>query len=154
MPDVLDHNQRYRSMVHNRGRTGPERRLASALWQLGLRYLTPEGYKTRYGRRLPGSPDLVFPKKRIVVFVDGCFWHGCQECKGVPHQSGDFWRRKIEENLARDNRVDAELKEAGWMVIRVPEHAVKAKRKLGETAKSLAERLSSWVATQELHDRG
>ncbi len=63
-------------MSHNRGRTGPERALASELWRRGLRYLTYEGYKSISGKRLVGKPDLVFSRERIVVFVDGCFWHG------------------------------------------------------------------------------
>jgi len=122
MRDVLTPDQRFRSMSHNRGRTKPERKLASELWRRGLRYYTSAGYKAVSGRRLPGSPDLIFPRQRLALFVDGCFWHGCSSCKGVPGQSGEYWKAKIEENIARDSRVDGELEAAGWIVIRIWEH--------------------------------
>jgi len=125
-------------MAHNRGRTRPERALASALWKRGLRYLTDEGYRARYGHHLPGHPDLVFVGHRVVVFVDGCFWHGCSECGSPPSQSGDFWRRKIEANVERDQQVTTRLESEGWTVVRVPEHSVRTKRRLQETADRLS----------------
>ena len=135
-------DQRYRAMAHNRGRTRPELALASALWHRGLRYVTSLGFKNRYGRILPGQPDMVFPKKRTVIFVDGCFWHGCPECKKNPEQSGDFWRDKIRTNMERDRRTTRCLEEEGWVVIRIPEHAIRTKESLEQTTASLVERLS------------
>ena len=129
---------RHRIMSSNHGRTQPERALASALWRKGLRYYTWEGYRKIAGVKLPGSPDLVFPRCRIAVFLDGCFWHGCPQCKGTPSQSGAFWRKKIETNHARDGRVDAALSSIGWRVIRIWEHDVKSASALSETANRLA----------------
>ena len=138
MTDTLTKDQRRRIMQANRGRTQVERLFASALWRRGLRYVTHDGYKSRYGQRLPGSPDVVFPPKRVAIFVDGCFWHGCPKCKGIPQRSGDFWRRKIERNIERDREVDAKLRNRGWLVIRVPEHAVNRPDGLEKTAERVA----------------
>ena len=83
--------------------------MASALWRLGLRYLTDKGYTDLTGERLAGSPDLVFPKKRLVIFMDGCFWHGCLKCRRLPDNANDFWKRKIEANRERDLRANVQL---------------------------------------------
>ena len=120
--DVMTPDQRRRAMASNGGRTRPERALASALWQRGLRYLTDKGYKRKYGRSLIGHPDLVFTRRRAVVFVDGCFWHGCKVCGRYPGGSGQFWRDKIDGNVERDRLVTEALQASGWIVIRVPEH--------------------------------
>ena len=120
-------------MAHNRGRTGPERALASGLWHRGLRYLTPEGYKSITGHRISGDPDLVFSRRRIAVFVDGCFWHGCPQCRKHAGLRGEFWVKKIEGNRERDQRVTAELEGLGWMVLRIPEHDLRTKATLEET---------------------
>lgn len=133
--------QRHKAMAHARGRTRPELALASALWRRGLRYLTSAGYKVRIGRSLPGQPDIIFPGKRVVVFLDGCFWHGCPECGGVPEQVSDFWKDKIRGNVDRDRRVTAKLQAQGWRIIRVPEHAVRTKRLREETTTALASAL-------------
>ena len=131
--DVMTRTQRYRAMAHNRGRTGPEKALASGLWRRGLRYFTPEGYKSITGQRLSGDPDLVFPRKRIVIFVDGCFWHGCPKCRKHSGLSGQFWVNKISTNRDRDLRVTRGLTDAGWTVVRIPEHDVRTKAALAET---------------------
>ena len=137
--DVMTPSQRHRAMANNRGRTSPERALASGLWHKGLRYFTHGGYRSVKGRGLEGQPDLVFPKKRLVVFVDGCFWHGCPQCDKRPEQSGTFWASKIDANRQRDRRVTAALESEGWMVLRVPEHSVRKKGPLAQTVDSLAE---------------
>ena len=129
--------QRYRAMAHNRGRTQPERALASGLWRHGLRYLTHEGFTSLTGKRLLGKPDLVFPRKKIVVFVDGCFWHGCPDCNKVPQQSGQFWADKIANNCERDRRVSAQLENDGWTVVRIPEHEIRTKSALSQTVERL-----------------
>src|SRR5206468_2301054 len=116
MPDTMTPGQRLKAMRANRGRTRPERALAAMLWSQGLRYLTADGYKRRYGRILPGHPDLVFPKKRVTVFVDGCFWHGCPTCKRVPPTMTPFWLNKIQRNLERDRKVSEALQKQGWAV--------------------------------------
>ena len=126
-------SQRHRAMAHNRGRTGPERALASGLWHKGLRYLTSEGYKSIAGQRILGNPDLVFSRKKIAVFVDGCFWHGCSQCRKHAGLNGEFWVGKIDGNRERDQRVTAELEGLGWMVLRIPEHDVRTKAALERT---------------------
>ena len=131
--DVMAPTQRYLAMANNRGRTGPERTLASGLWRRGLRYLTHEGYTATAGKRLSGNPDMVFPRKRVVIFVDGCFWHGCPLCRKHEGLSGQFWVNKIIANRERDLRVTRELIDGGWTVFRIPEHDVRTKKALAET---------------------
>lgn len=75
------------------------------------------GYRFRLHRKeLPGSPDLVFPARHSVIFVHGCFWHGhdCKRGARQPKENADYWRAKIAGNIARDERVRAELSEQGW----------------------------------------
>jgi DNA mismatch endonuclease (patch repair protein) len=66
--------------------------------------------------------DIVFAKKRVVVFVDGCFWHGCPEHGTWPKENRQWWREKIEANVARDRDTDTRLRASGWTVVRVWEH--------------------------------
>jgi DNA mismatch endonuclease (patch repair protein) len=104
-------------MSRNRGRdTGPEVLLRKALWKLGLRY--------RLGFKLPGRPDLVFPGARLVVFVDGCFWHSCPEHRVMPKNNAGFWARKLVRTTERDAAIEQELSQAGWRVIRLWEHEI------------------------------
>lgn len=86
--------------------------LAKRLWHEGYRY-------RRNYKKLPGSPDIAFTKYRIAVFVDGEFWHGenWEERKAKLKQNREYWIEKIEENMARDRRVDRQLKEMGWVTI-------------------------------------
>jgi len=129
-------------MAHNRGRTRPERKLARALWHSGFRYLTDEGYRARYARSLPGHPDVIFTRKRIIIFLDGCFWHGCPTCRRLPTDAPVFWREKVRRNAERDRRVTAELEQAGWTVYRVWEHEVRTKEALEGTVRRLVELLT------------
>ncbi|MEU6913164.1 very short patch repair endonuclease [Streptomyces olindensis] len=98
--------------------TKPERLLRSALHRKGLRY--------RVGiRPVPGlrrTADVVFPKAKVAVFVDGCFWHGCPEHHRPARKRGSFWKKKIEGNRDRDAATNVALHEAGWTVVRVWEH--------------------------------
>lgn len=78
-------------------------------------------------RNLPvmGNPDFVFPKFRIAVFVDGCFWHGCPKHLRRPKANDSYWRRKILRNQNRDRQVNRLLRRAGWRVLRVWEHELR-----------------------------
>src|SRR5690242_8128264 len=89
--------------------TDPEVRLRRGLWAAGVR-----GW--RLSVRAPGRPDLAWPGKRIAVFVDGAFWHGHPDYYWG--QSGRFWNDKISRNRSRDERVNAELVDLGWTVLR------------------------------------
>lgn len=74
---------------------------------------------------LPGKPDFVFRARKVVVFVDGCFWHGCARCYTKPRSNIDFWEAKVAANIRRDRRVARELRRDGWCVIRVWEHSLR-----------------------------
>ena len=74
---------------------------------------------------LIGKPDFVFPKPRLAIFVDGCFWHGCQEHCRLPESNRDYWVAKINKNKKRDRLISKELRSKNWNVIRVWEHELK-----------------------------
>jgi DNA mismatch endonuclease, patch repair protein len=110
-------------MRANRKRdTGPELALRSELHRRGLRY--------RLGLKVaaPGLrvlPDLVFPRQRVAVFVDGCWWHRCPEHGTMPRSNTAYWLPKLARNVERDLQVDAALTASGWSVVRVWEHSVR-----------------------------
>ena len=105
-----------------RSDTAPELTLRRALHRLGLRYVIGD-------KRLPGTPDLVFPKYKTVVFVHGCFWHGhaCRQGR-PPKTNAGFWSPKIDANRERDARKERALRELGWRVITVWECELKSKQ--------------------------
>lgn len=106
-------------MSANRSRdTKPERQLRSLLHRQGLRYRVD----TRPIPTLRRTADLVFPKARVAVFVDGCYWHGCPEHYRPAVKRSRWWQDKIEGNRARDTDTNARLREQGWTVVRVWEH--------------------------------
>lgn len=90
--------------------TAPEMTLRRALWAAGLR-----GWRL-HPRQVPGRPDLAWIGRRVAVFVDGAFWHGHPDYYWG--QSGKFWDEKIDRNRNRDVKVDRELRDAGWTVLR------------------------------------
>lgn len=92
--------------------TEPEIALRRALHAAGIR-----GWRCDY-RRAPGRPDIAWPSLRVAVFVDGAFWHG-HPSRHRPGRSGTYWDEKIAANVARDRRVDTELQDLGWIVVRV-----------------------------------
>jgi DNA mismatch endonuclease (patch repair protein) len=100
--------------------TKPEIALRKALFALGFRYRL--NVKT-----LPGKPDLVFARRRTVIFVHGCFWHGhhCKRGKRVPKTNRAYWTEKIARNKARDHKNAAALKRLGWRVVTIWECKLK-----------------------------
>jgi DNA mismatch endonuclease (patch repair protein) len=76
----------------------------------------------RRGWKMVGNPDFVFPKARVAVFVDGCFWHGCRKCFRTPTANKDYWVLKIGTNRERDRRISRTLRQRGWSVLRIWEH--------------------------------
>jgi DNA mismatch endonuclease (patch repair protein) len=107
-------------MRGNRRRdTQPERRVRSVLHARGLRFRVD--YRVGTGRLAP-RPDLVFTRRKIAVFIDGCFWHGCPDHGRVPAANNDYWAAKLSRNVSRDRLHDATLERAGWHVLRFWEH--------------------------------
>lgn len=81
----------------------------------------------RRHQKLFGKPDFVFRQERVAVFVDGCFWHGCPQHKTKPKANKAFWARKFAANKARDRLVTRTLRAAGWLVLRIWEHDLRAR---------------------------
>lgn len=98
--------------------TKPELELRRALHRRGFRY--------RVQLKVPGNRrrtiDIAFPRLRLAVYVDGCFWHGCPEHHVRPRANNEWWTWKIERNQARDGDTDRHLQAAGWTVLRIWEH--------------------------------
>jgi DNA mismatch endonuclease (patch repair protein) len=119
MTDTRTPEQRARIMRAVRHRdTAPELSLRRALHGWGIR-----GWRCDF-RGAPGRPDIAWPSLRVAVFVDGAFWHG-HPSRHRPGRSGRYWDEKIAGNVARDRRVDAELRESGWNVVRIWDFEVK-----------------------------
>ncbi len=107
-------------MRANRRRdTAPERLLRSELHRRGLRFRVD--VPIRYGEHVV-RPDVVFPGARVVVFIDGCFWHACPIHGTSPKANSDYWAPKLRENVERDLRNTEGLEAAGWHVLRLWEH--------------------------------
>lgn len=103
-------------MSRIRGRdTGPELAVKASLRGLRLRH-QPKG--------IDGRPDFAHKGRKVAVFVDGCFWHGCPRCYRKPKSNVAFWRGKVRGNRARDRRNRRRLRRAGWSVVSVWEHEV------------------------------
>ncbi len=115
--------------IRSRGNTTTERPLAKLLWASGIR-----GYRKHWP--VAGKPDFAWPGRKVAVFVDGCFWHGCS-CKRLPRSNRKFWRNKIETNKRRDRRVSHTLRREGWTVIRIKECAIRKPSVLRRIAKAI-----------------
>lgn len=115
MPDVMTPQQRHNCMSHIRSKnTKPEQLVRQALWHQGFRYRL-------HVKELPGKPDIVLPKYKTAIFINGCFWHGHEGCKDfvIPKSNTAFWLDKIGKNKARDARDEAALNMAGWKVFTI-----------------------------------
>lgn len=111
--DTVSPEERSRIMSHVKGRdTTPEKRVRSLLHSMGYRFRLQRA-------DLPGKPDIVLPKFKTVIFVNGCFWHRHPGCKRatLPKSNAEFWRQKLEKNVARDRRNIQTLKDLGWYVL-------------------------------------
>ena len=134
MTDVFSPAERSRVMSRIRGRdTKPELQIRSMLHRLGYRFRL-------HRRDLPGSPDIVLPKHRTVIFVHGCFWHRHPGCRysTTPATRARFWRLKFERNVERDGESTRSLRRAGWRVITIWECEV---RKLARHPERIGRRL-------------
>ena len=122
MVDIWSKAKRSEVMARIRGRGNrtTEVRLAAVFRAHGI-----TGWRRQYP--LPGRPDFAFPARRLAVFVDGCFWHGCPRHATWPKQNAAFWRAKILANRARDRAVGRELRARGWRVLRLWQHALRVR---------------------------
>lgn len=100
--------------------TKPEVLLRKALTNAGIK-----GYRLHW-KKAPGSPDIAFPKRKLAVFVNGCYWHRCPHCKlTIPKSNTDFWKKKFKRNKERDQEKIRLLKKSGWNVIVIWECMIK-----------------------------
>ena len=120
MTDNLTTQQRSYAMsrIRSHGNLSTEQALASAMRKEGI-----SGWRRNVA--LIGKPDFVFRRCRVVVFVDGCYWHGCSKCKLAAKSNTDYWQPKIAKNMQRDLAIARELRKIGWRVVRVWEHELK-----------------------------
>ncbi|MDO6824997.1 very short patch repair endonuclease [Marinobacter sp. 1_MG-2023] len=142
MVDVVDPKTRSRMMSGIRGKnTKPEVLIRKALHAGGFRFRL-------HRKNLPGSPDIVLPKFRAVILVNGCFWHGHQ-CRLFkwPKTRPEFWRNKIEGNIRRDQRKLSDLKSLGWRVCLVWECEIKGAKE--ENLNRVIESISKWLKGKE-----
>jgi len=122
--------------------TGPEIKLRRTIHRLGLRYRL-------HDKKLPGSPDLVFPKYRAVIFVHGCFWHSHNGCKFAtkPSTRKRFWNEKFKANQKRDRRNNEALLQDGWRVLIVWECSIKGIDEIKML--ELGKYLSKWIKSSQ-----
>lgn len=109
------------SLIHGKD-TKPEILVRKYLFSRGLRF-------RKNDKRLPGHPDIVFPKYKTVVFIHGCFWHGHKGCKYfvMPKSNVEFWQNKIQTNIERDAVITNKLETLGWTILVVWECELKTK---------------------------
>ncbi len=140
MTDVMTTEQRSRCMAAIKGKdTMPEMIVRKYLFSCGLRFRIQV-------RKLPGNPDIVLPKYKTVIFVDGCFWHGHEDCRyfRLPKSNVEFWKAKIERNVARDVCNEVALKALGWRVVRVWECELRNKVNREETLNRIYDSIASY----------
>jgi DNA mismatch endonuclease (patch repair protein) len=117
--DNLTKEQRRKNMQHIRSTgTAPERAVMKELKKRKI-YFAP------YVSKITGKPDIVFRRKKVAVFIDSDFWHGHPKRCIMPKTNPNYWKKKIEGNRKRDKFVNAELKNNGWMIVRLWEYDIK-----------------------------
>lgn len=117
MTDVFSRKKRSEVMSKIGPKTSLERKLSGRLRALGLKH-------GMHYKKLPGKPDIVFPDKKLAVFIDGCFWHKCPRHYIRPATRTAFWTGKIDGNVKRDRIVNRKLGKAGWRILRIWEHTM------------------------------
>lgn len=136
MPDTFSPGIRSRIMANVHGTdTGPERVVRSYLHRCGLRF-------RKHAADLPGRPDVVFTRARVVVFVHGCFWHQHRGCSRgtIPVTRRDYWHAKLRGNAKRDRRTVRALRSAGWAVHVLWECQLRTGARLARLAAAIIER--------------
>lgn len=143
MADVVDTKTRSRMMSGIRGKdTKPELVIRKKLHALGFRYKL-------HDKKLPGKPDLVFPKYNAVIFVNGCFWHGhnCHLFKW-PTSREEFWRNKITRTKEKDRENIEKLLKDGWRILQIWECALKGRERL--PIETIIEHAALWLQSEQL----
>jgi len=133
MSDNLKSDDRKRTMqaVKSKG-TKLEKRLFAMLAGMGI-----SGWKKNV-KNITGKPDVAFPNQKIVIFVDGCFWHGCPHCRRkLPETNHEYWEKKINRNVELAESYNEQLSRVGWTVIRIWEHEIADTAKLKFRLKEL-----------------
>src|SRR5690242_18199051 len=132
--DFLSKQERSERMrkVRSKGNRSTEWRFRSALMRSRIR-----GW-TLHDPTLVGSPDFVFRENNLVVFIDGCFWHGCRRCKRpLPKSNREYWINKIKSNVRRARKVSRELERQNFIVTRIWEHDLRSRERLAEVVEAL-----------------
>lgn len=114
--DVSEVRSRTMAAIRGKGNKTTERRLRFTMVRAGLCGWTLQDSS------LPGKPDFLFPRLKVAIFVDGCFWHACEKCSHLPQTRSSFWAVKLDRNRERDHKVNRTLRALGFHVLRIWEH--------------------------------
>ncbi len=131
MADIVSLSKRKEMMSSVKQRhTKPEITVRKLLHRLGYRFRL-------HSKKLPGTPDIVLPKYKSVIFVHGCFWHQHEGCRKArrPTSNVEFWNEKLDKNIKRDKRKESELKDLGWKVLTIWDCEIKDESSLIEKIK-------------------
>lgn len=137
LTDIVSPKKRSEMMAGIRGKnTKPEMRVRKALFAVGYRYRL-------HRKDLPGTPDIVLPGRMVAIFVNGCFWHGHNDCSlaKIPRTRRDFWQEKLEHNRQRDKAATEALTTLGWRVLVIWECFIRSCKEQHELERAL----SSWL---------
>ena len=119
MTDKFSKKKRSEIMSRVKGKdTKLETEFRIELWKAGLRY-------RKNVTKMEGKPDLYFPNKKVVIFLDSCFWHGCREHCRMPNSNIKYWEKKIKRNIKRDKEVTEYYRNSEYKIIRIWEHELK-----------------------------
>jgi DNA mismatch endonuclease, patch repair protein len=131
--DTVPKVERSRIMraVHSRNNESTELRVGRILWANGIK-----GYRKHWP--ILGNPDFCWPGRKLALFVDGCFWHGCPRCSEIPSTNTSYWTKKIARNRSRDLRVTRALRRQGWKVQRIWECDIQRQKFLNPLRAALA----------------
>ena len=132
MTDIFSQNKRSKIMAAVKSKD-------SAIERSFLNYLKSNGVKmSSHSKSLPGNPDFYSRRKKIVVFIDSCFWHGCRYHGSRPKTNRAFWNRKLSRNRERDREINLQYRKTGWNIFRIWEHTIKSGFRGGRISKLLS----------------
>ncbi len=134
---VSEKRSKTMSAIKGKNNKSTELKLSMAFVRAGI-----SGWNRNY-KELPGKPDFYFSNKKLAIFVDGCYWHGCPVCGHIPKTRSEFWKAKIERNKERDEKYNKELAKLGIKVIRFWEHELKDKIDLEKSINKIKNELAT-----------